>query len=119
MLREWFVAHYTYIVDHSRVVLSIPDGWGSDYINASYINVRPTVDISKLSAMFIMSHSCFCSCFITQGEHGDVYIASQGVYTAITENVEYSQCIYYICMVLQYIKGHCIPHPKPSLISGR
>ena len=42
MLRARFVAHYTNIVDHSRVVLSIPDGWGSDYINASYINVRPT-----------------------------------------------------------------------------
>ena len=93
MLRAHFVAHYTHILDHSRVVLSVPDGWGSDYINASYINVRPTVDISKLSAMFLMPHSCFCSCSITQGEHGDVYIASQGVYTAITENVEYSQCI--------------------------
>ena len=44
MLRAHFVAHYAHIVDHSRVVLSIPDGWGSDYINASFINVRPTVD---------------------------------------------------------------------------
>ena len=42
MLRVHFVAHYAHIVDHSRVVLSVPDGWGSDYINASYINVRPT-----------------------------------------------------------------------------
>ena len=40
MLRARFVAHYTHIVNHSRVILSIPDGWGSDYINASYINVR-------------------------------------------------------------------------------
>ena len=46
--------------------------------------------MSKLSAMFIMPHSCFGSCFITQGEHGDIYIASQGGYTAITDNVEYS-----------------------------
>ena len=44
MLRAHFVAHYAHIVDHSRVVLSIPDGWGSDYINASYINVRPIED---------------------------------------------------------------------------
>ena len=44
MLRAHFVAHYAHIVDHSRIVLSIPDRWGSDYINASYINVRPTVD---------------------------------------------------------------------------
>ena len=56
MLREWFVALYTHVVDHSRVVLTVPDGWGSDYINASYINVRPTVDISKLSAMLIICH---------------------------------------------------------------
>ena len=44
MLRAHLVAHYAHTVDHSQVVLSIPDGWGSDYINASYINVRPTVD---------------------------------------------------------------------------
>ena len=44
MLRAHLVALYAHTVDHSRVVLSIPDGWGSDYINASYINVRPTVD---------------------------------------------------------------------------
>ena len=44
MLRAHLVALYVHTVDHSRVVLSIPDGWGSDYINASYINVRPTVD---------------------------------------------------------------------------
>ena len=44
MLRAHFAAHYAHIVDHSQVVLSIPDGWGSDYINASFINVRPTVD---------------------------------------------------------------------------
>ena len=25
--------------DHSRVILSVPDEAGSDYINASYINV--------------------------------------------------------------------------------
>ena len=30
-------------VDHSRVILSVPDGWGSDYINASYINVGYTL----------------------------------------------------------------------------
>ena len=35
---------YAHAVDHSPVVLSIPDRQGSDYINASYINVRPTVD---------------------------------------------------------------------------
>ena len=87
MLRAHFAALYAHTVDHSRVVLSIPDGWGIDYINASYINVRPTVDISKLPAMFIMPHSCFCLCSITQGEHGDIYIASQGVYTVIiTDN---------------------------------
>ena len=35
-------------VDHSRVVLSIPDENGSDYINASYIDV---------STILIMSHN--------------------------------------------------------------
>ena len=39
-----FCSLYAHAVDHSRVVLSIPDRQGSDYINASYINVRPTVD---------------------------------------------------------------------------
>ena len=43
MLRAHFAVLYAYIVDHSRVVLSVSYGWGSDYINASYINVRLTV----------------------------------------------------------------------------
>ena len=32
-------------VDHSRVILSVPDERGSDYINASYINVRFSMDM--------------------------------------------------------------------------
>ena len=28
-----------YVVDHSRVILKVPDETGCDYINASYINV--------------------------------------------------------------------------------
>ena len=32
-------------VDHSRVILSIPDERGSDYINASYINVSFSMDM--------------------------------------------------------------------------
>ena len=89
-LRARFVAHYTHIVDNSRVVLSIPDGWGSDYINASYINVRPTVDSEQtVCHVHYLSHIHVPVC-VSQSEHGDVYIASQGVYTTITDNVEYS-----------------------------
>ena len=33
------ICYVFYIVDHSRVVLSVPDENGSDYINASYIDV--------------------------------------------------------------------------------
>ena len=95
MLRAHFVALYAHIVDHSRVVLSVPDGWGSDYINASYINVRPTVDseqtvchVHYVTCTYVSVFIHFCSCLITQGEHGDIYIASQGMYTTITDNVE-------------------------------
>ena len=34
-----FMRFYFHTVDHSRVVLSVPDENGSDYINASYIDV--------------------------------------------------------------------------------
>ena len=81
MLRAHFVALYTHIVDHSRVVLSVPDGWGSDYINASYINVRPTEDSEQTVSHGHYATFMFQFVFIklyTQGEHGDIYIASQG-----------------------------------------
>ena len=86
MLRAHFVALYTHIVDHSRVVLSVPDGWGSDYINASYINVRPTVDSEQTVSHGHYATFMFQFVFIklyTQGEHEDIYIASQGVCIAM------------------------------------
>ena len=36
-----------HLVDHSRVILSVPDGWGSDYINASYINVSSRLQVDN------------------------------------------------------------------------
>ena len=38
-LRVLYVILCICAVDHSRVVLSVPDESGSDYINASYIDV--------------------------------------------------------------------------------
>ena len=38
---------YFHSVDHSRVILSVPDGWGSDYINASYINVSSRLQVDN------------------------------------------------------------------------
>ena len=69
-------SYYVHVVDHSRVVLTVPDGWGSDYINASYINVRPTLDSEQTVSQ--VHYATFI--FIPQGEHGDTYIASQGVF---------------------------------------
>ena len=40
----YIICHFLLdVVDHSRVILKVPDETGCDYINASYINVSLSV----------------------------------------------------------------------------
>ena len=51
---------YFSLDDHSRVVLSVPDSNGNDYINASFINVSG-ICISRVSACrYVCMQGCTC-----------------------------------------------------------
>ena len=68
------------------MILSVPDERGSDYINASYINVRFSLDMLISQQLTLQCHihiSVSLSLDILQGEHGDVYIASQGFHVYV------------------------------------
>ena len=47
-----------YVVDHSRVILKVPDETGCDYINASYINVSGSQCILR-SSLHLSSHGVY------------------------------------------------------------
>ena len=51
--------------DHSRVVLSTPDEKGSDYINASFIDVSACV----------CTHMCVCVCLCLNLVHVNVSVS--------------------------------------------
>ena len=80
-----------YVVDHSRVILKVPDETGCDYINASYINVSGSQCILR-SSLHLSSHGVYLIAhqisfhvlllFSLQGYMQEsAYIASQGMYT--------------------------------------
>ena len=47
-----YISRLTFLpVDHSRVILKVPDENGSDYINASYIEVGTGVSHSKVGTV--------------------------------------------------------------------
>ena len=85
-----FLADWT--VDHSRVILKVPDENGCDYINASYINVSTIVlKVISLFPEVVLESDCpwshtqasYCGSLLS-GMQGYVqrsaYIASQGTY---------------------------------------
>ena len=88
--------------DHSRVVLSVPDEDGSDYINASFIDVSVLymyacmlrVVCIHVYALHTSKHSYrhkhnTVLCTLTQGyNHPNKYIAAQGN----VQNVDSSIC---------------------------
>ena len=51
-------------VDHSRVILRLPDDNGSDYINASYIEVRIYREIELLTVGLLWQYSCSNICIV-------------------------------------------------------
>ena len=64
----------------------MPDGWGSDYINASYINVRPTV---------VSEHNCQSGslCHI----HVSIHRANMEIST-LHHKVHNTHCIYKVAI---------------------
>ena len=47
-----YISRLTFLpVDHSRVILKVPDKNGSDYINASYIEVGTGVSHSRIDTL--------------------------------------------------------------------
>ena len=70
-----------YADDASRVILSVPDARGSDYINASYIDVR--IDIYTSKCIYVNDSNNQC-------QHGIIrqfYIASvHGILVKVSLN---------------------------------
>ena len=73
------------VVDHSRVILKVPDETGCDYINASYINVSGSHCTYVCSpGLCLIAHQIsfhLLLFFSLQGYMQEsAYIASQGMY---------------------------------------
>ena len=57
-----YCVSFLFVDDHSRVVLSVTDESGNDYINASYIDVSVCVCVCVCVCVYVCVCVCVCVC---------------------------------------------------------
>ena len=85
------------VVDHSRVILKVPDETGCDYINASYINVSGShctyvCSPGLCSIAHQISFHVLLLFSLQSYMQESAYIASQGMYTRAQLGMRIQTC---------------------------